>query len=125
RGVDCVEWGYLMVPEGVEQLLAGDAAAACNTFTQALSIAVRFADPDHAMADHCRARALIRLGQGPEGMALLDAWLAADLDPTPCVAPHTHGCSNTISSGRAAPRCETWSPLPVPVHTGCRASPGT
>lgn len=32
RAVDCVEWGYLLVPTGVEQIAAGDARGACNTF---------------------------------------------------------------------------------------------
>jgi DNA-binding CsgD family transcriptional regulator len=78
RGVDCVEWGYLMIPEGVEQLWAGETTAACDTFTEALMIARRFADPDLlAMAGHCRGRALIRLGRPGEGMTLLDEVMVA------------------------------------------------
>jgi DNA-binding CsgD family transcriptional regulator len=74
RGADCVEWGYLLIPTGVEQLLvAGDASAACSTFTEAQAIGRRFADPTLvATAGHGRGRALIRLGLTGEGMAVLD-----------------------------------------------------
>ncbi len=73
RGADCVEWGYLMIPVGVEQLYAGDVTAACGTFTEAQAIGRRFADPDLlAMAGHGRGRALIRLGRTLEGMTALD-----------------------------------------------------
>ena len=79
RGADCVEWGYLLIPEGVGQLMSeGDAAAACRTFTEALAIGRRFADADLlAMAGHGRGRALIRLGQIGEGMAVLDEVMLA------------------------------------------------
>jgi DNA-binding CsgD family transcriptional regulator len=78
RGVDCVEWGYLLIPAGVEQLMAGDAAAACRTFTEAQAIGRRFADPDLlVMAGHGRGRALIRLGLAGEGMTVLDEVMVA------------------------------------------------
>lgn len=78
RGVDCVEWGYLLIPVGVDQLAAGDAAAARDTFMEAQSIGKRFADPDlPAMAGHCRGRALIRLGLTGEGLAVLDEVMVA------------------------------------------------
>jgi DNA-binding CsgD family transcriptional regulator len=79
RGVDCVEWGYLMILPGVEQLLiAGDAGAACGTFTEAFAIGRRFADASLlAMAGHGRGRALIRLGSIDEGMAALDEVMVA------------------------------------------------
>src|SRR5439155_2337910 len=78
RGVDCAEWGYLLIPPGVEQLFAGETEAACRTFTEALAIARRFADQDLlAMAGHCRGRALIQLGLTAEGMAVLDEAMLA------------------------------------------------
>jgi len=78
RGVDCVEWGYLMVGDGVRQLDAGELAAACDTFTEAQAIGRRFADADlPAIAGHGRGRALIRLGLTGEGMAVLDEVMVA------------------------------------------------
>jgi DNA-binding CsgD family transcriptional regulator len=78
RGEECVEWGYLLIPTGVEQLMAGDAGAACRTFAEALGAARRFADPHLlAMAGHGRGRALIRLGLAGEGMAALDEVMVA------------------------------------------------
>lgn len=73
RGVDCAEWGYLLIPEGIGQLIAGEVAAADRTMAEAQARGRRFADPDLiAMAGHGRGRALIRLGQTAEGMAALD-----------------------------------------------------
>jgi hypothetical protein len=46
RGADCVEWGFLQVPRGVDQLMGGDADAASNTFSEALAIGRRFANQD-------------------------------------------------------------------------------
>ena len=78
RGADCVEWGYLLIPTGVEQLFAGDIDAARSTFAEAQGIGKRFADRDLlAMAGHGRGRALIRLGRTSEGMALLDELMVA------------------------------------------------
>lgn len=78
RGIDCVEWGYLMIGTGVEQLTRDDPEAACRTFTEALAIGRRFADSDlPAMAGHGRGRALIRLGRVEEGMAALDEVMVA------------------------------------------------
>ncbi|HLZ70566.1 MAG TPA: LuxR C-terminal-related transcriptional regulator [Dehalococcoidia bacterium] len=78
RGADCVEWGYLLVPAGMEKLWAGDVDAACSIFAEALAIGRRFADPTLlAMAGHGRGRALIRLGLHAEGMATLDEVMLA------------------------------------------------
>lgn len=78
RGADCVEWGYLLVPAGVEQIAAGDARAACSTFTEAQTIGERFADSSlRAMAGHGRGRSLIQLGLVGEGMAVLDEVMVA------------------------------------------------
>ncbi len=78
RGADCVEWGYLLIPVGLEQLMAGDAETACSTFTEAKVIGGRFADPDLlAIAGHLRGRALIQLGRAGEGMAELDEVMVA------------------------------------------------
>ena len=78
RRADCVEWGFVMVLDGIEQLIAGDTTAACQTFAEAQAIGRRFADPDlPAMAGHGRGRSLIRLGSIKEGMAVLDEVMVA------------------------------------------------
>ena len=79
---DCVEQGYLLLPE-TEQQLAGDSyEAAYRTASEAGAIAERFGDRDLiACARHLQGRALIQQGQVPAGLALLDeAMLAATAD---------------------------------------------
>lgn len=78
RGADCVEWGYLLIVPSVQRLYAGEADAACTSFTEASAIARRFGDSNLlAMAGHGRGRALIRLGLIGEGMAALDDVMVA------------------------------------------------
>jgi DNA-binding CsgD family transcriptional regulator len=70
---DCVEHGYLLVPEAFRQEFDGDVAAAAETAKRAAEIAERFGDRDlFALAVHRRGLWLIRLGQVNEGLALLD-----------------------------------------------------
>lgn len=78
RGADCVEWGYLLIPRGVEQMAAGDFEAARDTFREAHAIGRRFADASLvAAAGHGQGRALLRLGLAGEGMAVLDEAMVA------------------------------------------------
>ena len=78
RGVDCVEWGYLLIPTGVECLMAGDPAGARDAFVDAQTIGRRFADSSLvAMAGHGRGRALIGLGEVAEGIGVLDEVMIA------------------------------------------------
>lgn len=78
HGVDCVEWGYLLIPTGVAHLAAGDSEAARSTFQEAHAIGRRFADRSlTAAAGHGHGRALIRLGRIAEGMAVLDEAMVA------------------------------------------------
>ncbi|HZP57065.1 MAG TPA: LuxR C-terminal-related transcriptional regulator [Dehalococcoidia bacterium] len=77
-GADCVEWGYLLLASGVQQLSAGDPATARRTFAEAQAIATRFADATlWASAGHGRGRALIKLGLPGEGIAALDEIMVA------------------------------------------------
>jgi len=78
RGVDCVEWGYLLIWTGIQHLEAGEGDAAHNAFLEGSVIARRFADLNlQAMMAHGRGRALIRLGRFEEGMAALDEAIVA------------------------------------------------
>ncbi|HET9674782.1 MAG TPA: LuxR C-terminal-related transcriptional regulator [Gaiellaceae bacterium] len=70
---DCVEHGYLLVPEAFRQDIEGDVAASAETFRRAAEIAERFGDRDlFALAVHRRGLWLLRLGKVDEGLALLD-----------------------------------------------------
>lgn len=75
---ECVERGYLLIPEGFSQIMQGDGEAACDTFIRAYEIGERCGDSDlTALALHSRGRVLIRLGRVEEGVALLDEAMAA------------------------------------------------
>ena len=93
HGADCVEQGYLLIPAGVEQLMADNAATACSAFTEAQVMGRRFADQDLlAMSGHGRGRALIRLGLVGEGMAVLDEVMVAVTtgDVSPLLVGHVY-----------------------------------
>ena len=73
EGGDCVERGYLLIPELKEQGDRGDFEAVHSTATAAAQIAERHRDADLlAMAVHEQGRALVTLGRVGEGLGLLD-----------------------------------------------------
>ena len=75
---DCVERGYLLLPEGLRAFAAGDNAAAARVAEEATAYAQRFGDRDLlALAVHMHGRALLRQGRVPEGLALLDEAMVA------------------------------------------------
>lgn len=75
---DCVEQGYLLLPEGLQRISEGDCEAAAATLGQAAAIGARFNDSDLvALARHGQGRAMIRLGKSAEGVALLDEAMVA------------------------------------------------
>jgi DNA-binding CsgD family transcriptional regulator len=77
-GHDSVVRGYLLVPDAIRRIGAGDLSGADATFEQAFEIARRFGDRDLAgLAGHGRGRALIRQGRVAEGMTLLDEAMVA------------------------------------------------
>jgi ATP/maltotriose-dependent transcriptional regulator MalT len=87
--LDCVVSGYLLVPSAIQRIMQGDPAAGDAAFSRAGEIARRFGDRDlESIACSGRGRALIRLGQVAEGVALLDEAMVAVVvgDVTPIVA---------------------------------------
>ncbi|WP_229842882.1 helix-turn-helix transcriptional regulator [Streptomyces tanashiensis] len=76
-GIDCVEQGYLLFPEGM-RLVHKDPATALATFGEAAATGERFGDPDLvALARHGQGRAVIAGGDPSAGMALLDETMVA------------------------------------------------
>jgi DNA-binding CsgD family transcriptional regulator len=77
-GHDCVERGYLLLPEALRSISEGDNESAAGTFRLAAAAGERFGDPDLvALARHGQGRALIRLGRTAEGLELLDEAMVA------------------------------------------------
>ena len=75
---DCVEQGYLLYPPALRAIFEGDDATACAMFGQAADVGDRFGEPDLVtMARVGQGRALIRLGESAEGVALLDEAMVA------------------------------------------------
>jgi ATP/maltotriose-dependent transcriptional regulator MalT len=71
--VDCVERGYLLVPEGLHALGGGQPKAAEVTFAEVNDIAERFGDPDLiALARLGRGQALVSMGEARRGATMLD-----------------------------------------------------
>ena len=107
--IDCVIRGYLLIPAAIQRVVQGDPSAAHATFSRAAEIASRFADRDLAsLACHGRGRALIRLGNISEGVALLDEAMTSVVagDVTSLVAGDVYcsvleACQETFDLRRA------------------------
>ena len=77
-GRECAEQGYLLLPEALRILDERDYEAAAAIFARGAAIGERFGDRDLvALARHGEGRALIRMGQAAEGVALLDEAMVA------------------------------------------------
>src|SRR5581483_3341455 len=75
---ECVEYGYLLLSDGLGCVLQGETAAGAELFERAAAIGHRFQDKDltaRALMGH--GRALIRRGNFAEGVALLDEAMIA------------------------------------------------
>lgn len=87
--LDCVEKGYLLLPVALRFLAEGEARSSLDTFEAVAKISDRFQDRDlMALSRLGRGQALIRLGHGNEGSALLDEAMAAvdsgEISPVVC-----------------------------------------
>jgi DNA-binding NarL/FixJ family response regulator len=83
---ECAERGYLLVPVALEQIVAGDHAAAQETAARAAAIGRRAADDDlTTLALSLQGRSMVRAGRVGAGMGLLDeamvAVVAGELSP--------------------------------------------
>jgi DNA-binding NarL/FixJ family response regulator len=75
---DCVEQGYLLLPQALTTFFAGDPAASQGIFAEAASFGERFGDADLTLLGRLgQGRALIRLGEVTRGMLLLDEVMVA------------------------------------------------
>jgi DNA-binding CsgD family transcriptional regulator len=101
--------GYLLIPTAIQRIVEGDPAAGHTAFNRAAEIASRFGDRDLAsVACHGRGRALIRLGNIHEGLALLDEAMVGLIagEVSPMVAGDTYcsvleGCQEIFDLRRA------------------------
>ncbi len=74
---DCVERGWLLVPDAI-QCFDSEPATAYGTLGRAVEIGIRFGDPDLvALARNAQGWALVRLGQPASGAVLLDEAMVA------------------------------------------------
>jgi DNA-binding NarL/FixJ family response regulator len=72
-GEDCVERGYLLLPQGLGRLSQKDAAGACAAAQQAAAVGERFGDPNlTSLSRAIEGQARIELGEREVGLALLD-----------------------------------------------------
>jgi DNA-binding CsgD family transcriptional regulator len=75
---DCVERGFLLIPQAIQLIGAGEFAAATATAAEAVAIAGRFDDRDlFALGVLTQGQALTLDGHVQEGLALLDEAMVA------------------------------------------------
>ena len=109
-GGDCVERGYLLLPDGLSAIDAGEPERASAAFALAGACGERFGDRDLvALARHGQGRALIRCGRAAEGVRLLDEAMVAVTtgEVSPIVAGEVYcsvisGCQEIFDWRRAA-----------------------
>ncbi len=76
HGVDCVERGYLLIPDWLRQMGEGDWEAGLATAVRVAATGERFGDADLVwLARDDQARALVHLGRVEEGLRLVDELL--------------------------------------------------
>jgi DNA-binding CsgD family transcriptional regulator len=123
-GRDCVERGYLLMPEFHRMLARGDLEAAVATAETAIEVGRRFEDADlQALAAHALGRGLIEADRVGEGLTLLDeamlAVRAGALSPIPTGIVYCgaiDGCHLAFDPRRAA----EWT---AALHAWCELQP--
>jgi DNA-binding CsgD family transcriptional regulator len=76
--LDCAAQGFLLVPVALQQMLAGEHAAAHAAFSEAAAIGDRFGEPDLMTLGRLgQGQTLIALGRIAEGVARLDEVMVA------------------------------------------------
>lgn len=77
-GPDCVERGYLFIPQALQSLEGGDPSAALDLFTAAAAVANQFDDAELATLGRLgRGQSLIAMGETAAGVVLLDEAMVA------------------------------------------------
>jgi DNA-binding CsgD family transcriptional regulator len=75
---DCVERGYLLMPQAFRRVAAGDLEGAAALAREAAAIGLRFGDRDvFGLATHAQGHFLVRAGRVVEGLGLLDEAMVA------------------------------------------------
>ena len=124
-GEDCVERGYLLLPEARQRLAAGDGEAARALAADAERIGERFHEPDLvAIARSMRGHAFLRDARFEEGLRLFDEAMvsAAAGELTPVTTGFTYcsvifGCQLVYALDRA----REWTDA---LKAWCDAQPG-
>jgi DNA-binding CsgD family transcriptional regulator len=121
---DCVERGYLMMPQVYRLQAAGDVEGALATVTAAAEVGRRLGNDDlAALATHAHGLLLIEGGRVPEGLAFLDEAMlmvtAGEVSPIPtgiiyCAA--IGGCRTAFDPRRA----QEWTNA---LHGWCERQP--
>jgi DNA-binding CsgD family transcriptional regulator len=124
EGRDCVEAGYLKIPQVIRLSGAGDHAAARAAAREAADIGARFQDGELvALARTFEGRALMRLGRLSEGLSLVDEAMVAVIggELSPLVTGLIY-CTviATCQNSYAVARAREWT---AALDDWCRAQP--
>jgi DNA-binding CsgD family transcriptional regulator/tetratricopeptide (TPR) repeat protein len=124
EGRDCVEAGYLRIPQVFRLSGAGDHAAARTIAAEAAGIGARFNDGDLvALGRTFEGRALMRLGRLSEGLPLVDEAMVAVIggELSPLVTGLVY-CTviATCQHSYAVARAREWT---AALDEWCRAQP--
>ncbi|HET9275085.1 MAG TPA: serine/threonine-protein kinase, partial [Gemmatimonadales bacterium] len=106
---DCVEQGFVLLPEAFGAMAEGNYETALEVLERVARIGDRFRDPDLvALTRHAQGRILLRAGRVKEGLALLDEAMVAVTtdDVTPVVVGGVYcsvvsGCQEVFDWRRA------------------------
>lgn len=123
--LDCVERGYLLLPEALTAMAGGDPGAALRRFEEVSGLAQRFGDPDlAALGGVGQGEALLALGRASHGMRLFDEVMVSVTtgETSPVVSGIVY-CAVIDSCQQAfdVRRANEWT---VALHRWCEGQPG-